>query len=85
MEEVRNCVICGKLFVARTVNGKYCSEECQTEGLRRRTRNNWRDNEAKKKEIRKSKKKRQKELVDIAVEARKAGMSYGQYVAKMGV
>lgn len=32
-----------------------------------------------------TKKSNMKSITDIAVEARKAGMTYGQYVAKMGL
>ena len=29
MQEIRTCEICGKSFLAKTYNSKYCSEECR--------------------------------------------------------
>lgn len=85
MAEERICAICGKTFIAGKYNAKYCSVECQDEGRRNHDKKNRKAGQERKKEERKSKKKRQKALVDIAVEAKKAGMTYGQYVARMGL
>lgn len=41
--------------------------------------------EVRRKEKALEKKKHATALVDVAVEARKAGMTYGQYVARMGL
>lgn len=68
-----NCIICGRKFELTSPNKKTCSLKC------RRERERKLDN------IRYSKKKHEAKknlsIVDIAVEARKRGMTYGQYVA----
>ena len=84
MKEVRKCEICGKPFVANNVIVVCCSDEC------RRKRRNILDAEYRKKYKsvgieKKKKKKPTKSIAEIAVEARKAGMTYGQYVAQMGL
>lgn len=83
--EERICAVCGNEFIATRANAKYCSEECLAEGLRMRTRRNEREKAERKREERKRRKESQKAIIDIAVEAKKAGMSYGQYVAVMGL
>lgn len=76
------CDVCGKEFEA---NGpaKYCCESCRNIGGK--IRKTIREQEkASKKEKKKIKKQQQAELSIAARKARKAGMSYGQYVAKYG-
>ena len=76
------CKICGKEFIAHTARKTLCSEECRRENrLRIATEHN-----KKMKEIRRNAKKekeQRKTIVDIAVMARQAGMSYGQYSAML--
>lgn len=78
MKITKNCALCGKPFTAVTANSKYCSNKCY------RTMNREMSASWKKEQVTKPKKrKKDKTIVDLAVEARKAGMTYGQYVAKM--
>lgn len=74
------CKICGKQFTANTARKTLCSEECKREN---RIKNATEHNK-KIKEIKENAKKEQREtIVDIAVRARKAGMTYGQYTAML--
>lgn len=77
IREIRACVVCGKKFqpVARTQI--YCSKVC----AKKRDRELRRERELAQRE----EKKKSNALIDIAVAARREGMSYGQYVAKYGV
>ena len=74
------CPICNKTFIPLKGPQKYCSKECQYENkkLSERARRSERRTIQRHKPNRKS----QKPLVDIAIAARAAGMSYGQYVAR---
>lgn len=71
----KKCKYCGKEFNSTKNDRRYCSDECR-----------------KKSQLEMSKKRRKgahikkpnAAVVDIAVKARAAGMTYGQYVAKMG-
>ena len=68
------CKICGNDFISTCHNKAYCSEDCMIHGRRNLER------------LRKMKRKKQSNsVVDIAIEARKHGMSYGQYVALKGL
>lgn len=77
IREIRACVVCGNKFqpVARTQI--YCGKVCAKKG----------DREIKRKRelAKKEEKKKSNALIDIAVAARREGLSYGQYVAKYGV
>lgn len=82
MSELRKlkCPICGTEFETNKHTRKYCSQECLKIVCRRR------DDERRRK-IREHKKelllgKQNNGIVHMAVEARKAGLSYGQYVAR---
>ena len=81
MREYRNCAVCGNLYVATRTDSKTCSKVCSRGWNKINSkRANQRASEQRRKE------KQKKMMVnDIAVEARKAGMTYGQYVAKMGL
>lgn len=76
------CKICGKQFTTNTARKTLCSEECKREN---RIKNATEHNK-KIKEIRENAKKEKEQretIVDIAVMARQAGMSYGQYSAML--
>ena len=73
-----DCPFCGKTFTQETYKQKYCSTKCRS-GVNNR-----------KKTLRKAMKRTEKksgisELRRLAIEARKHGMTYGQYVAMKGV
>ena len=83
MQFVRKCNICDKLFVAQRKNASFCSYECK--------KVNCINYNKKQKEIEKAKRAEKrnkiphKYLLDIDKAAKLAGMTYGQYVAKMGL
>ncbi|MBO5068993.1 MAG: hypothetical protein J6C37_01315 [Roseburia sp.] len=78
--EVKKCSICGKHFITNKSRVVCCSPECQ------KKRNKEIQNEARRKYVsQKEPKKKKKTLEEISVEARAAGMTYGQYVAQMGL
>ena len=78
--EVKKCVVCGKHFISTNSKVVCCSQECQ------KKRNKQLQNEARRKYVsQKEPKKKTKTLAELSVEARAAGMTYGQYVAKMGL
>lgn len=64
----KNCSVCGKKFKVTLEHRTICSEKCKE----------------KRKAMQKEKvpKKKNEELIEIAVKARAAGLSYGQYVAR---
>ena len=81
MREYRNCAVCGNLYVATRTDSKTCGKACSKQ---------WNRFLSKKINEKTREKQRQDKLKkmmvdDIAVEARKAGMTYGKYVAKMGL
>lgn len=79
---IRICKICGKEFDTNGTPAKCCSKKCMAENNKlvaaERARERWQQEK-----IRREKKDNMKKIVDLTVEARKNGMSYGQYVAQM--
>ena len=74
-ENYKICKLCGKLFNGYG-NQKYCSEECKQEaGLR--------PNNSISKPRQVSRKEHKSEISSINAEARKNGMTYGQYQAML--
>lgn len=81
----KKCKFCGKIFIPTSRSQRYCDETC-------RNNFNYAERKSVRSEYNKSieaaseidpyipKDKPNEGLVNIAVEARKAGMSYGQYV-----
>lgn len=72
-EQMGKCICCGESFLTRQKSRLYCSEECRKkywDELRRLTYKKKHSNAV------------NEELVEVAAEARDAGMTYGQYVAK---
>ena len=80
------CLICKKETYAYNYNARYCSDECRKAAKHKRDLAYW----AKQREQTKSRREhniqvggsREKKtsLAEVAAEARKHGMSYGQYV-----
>lgn len=81
MREYRLCVVCNNPYVATRIDSKTCSKVCSKQWNKISSKM---ANE-KAREQKKQEKKKKMMVNDIAVEARKAGMTYGQYVAKMGL
>ena len=85
MREVKICTVCGKKFIATRTNAKYCDAKCLKIGTAE-TSKIAKEKLKTKKDAERAKQNRKKEsLASIAVAARQAGMTYGQYVAKMGL
>lgn len=81
MEIKKECEWCGNEFKAYRDNARYCCIEHRRLAYRKRyefKKYKFEECEPKKKYSEKNTK-----LVDIAVEARKAGMTYGQYVGML--
>lgn len=79
----RYCKCCGKPFETIYIAAKYCGESCRVDSQRREKME--RQRERRKMEKAEKEKTKSATIVSIDAEARKAGMSYGQYVAKMGI
>ena len=75
----KNCQMCGNVFIPRAPSQKYCCRQC----ARKAEIESNRKSETKKKN--KKSGQHQKAAAEIATKAREAGLSYGQYVAKMGL
>lgn len=87
MKEVRKCAICGKEFIATRANCKYCGQQCKEEANRIKSREYWSRNcvgENALKQMMQQQKPRAS-VTEIAIAAKEAGMSYGQYVVQMGL
>lgn len=74
------CPVCGKLFAAN-INQIFCGRKCQAKHYRDTSTNS--KNSEQNRTSKKKRKKKGKSITELAVEARKAGMTYGQYVAKI--
>lgn len=87
MKEVRRCKICQKHFIANRSNMVYCSPKCREAGKRLQTREWLAEDRAKDKAPKKDKKPKEKPLsiAEINARALAEGLSYGKYVAKMGL
>lgn len=87
MKKIKKCDICSKEYLATSERRRYCSDPCRKEANRRniRERNRQRAEKAKESVLIEvpEKKKKEMSLTEMAAAARKAGMTYGQYMAKM--
>lgn len=88
------CEFCGNEFTVSREFVKYCSKVCskkahlksQSKSRYEGSHKSWecqKANKAAEERAAKARKKNQQELINISVEARKLGMSYGKYVAMM--
>lgn len=73
------CKICGKVFASKIGNKKCCSDECAKENARRNA------NLCAERKKLQPKKEKKLTLTEIAVMAKEAGMSYGQYSAMLAL
>ena len=82
------CPVCGEEFVKETGNQAYCSARCR-QLLQNRQKAEARAAERRERQAAKKAPRRKKpggqSAASIVREARKEGLSYGQYVAKYGV
>lgn len=74
---MKDCKICGNPFIPNCNNQSYCSKACKHKAAQIRCIEN-------RKKLEMMQKKRNS-ITDVAVEAKKSGMTYGQYVARMGL
>lgn len=81
MPVYKKCANCGKMFRTKdkAYNAVYCSEECKKDA---KSKYNKEYKEVKVRRSYSGKSKSNKELADVALEAFKHGLSYGQYVGK---
>ena len=82
------CKICGTKFFGSS-RQKYCSEECVVEGNKikkkefiKREKERKQKEELERQDQNRAKRRQINEIEKIAIEARKKGMTYGQYVAQ---
>lgn len=76
----KKCVICGKNYVAKRSNSRCCgNSECAKKHYRM-AQIEWNRNNKKKKQTTKNNKT---SIIDVERNAKKFGMSYGQYVAML--
>lgn len=80
-KSVCKCVVCGTEFVRKNQRHIYCNMTCKKQVERSMRKKYVKPNE----ENKTKKHTANNELVNIAIAARKAGMTYGQYVQKMGL
>ena len=81
------CPICGKSFIKKVANRKYCSNDCRKENVRSKSEDYKWKYQVKYKQQRKEKKKKQRRvsLSDIMKQANKEGLQYGEYCLKHGL
>lgn len=78
--EVKKCAICKKYFITTKSRVVCCSPECQKQ------RDKELQREMRKKHVsQKEPRRKGKTLEELAAEAMAAGVTYGQYVAKLGI
>lgn len=75
------CVICGEEFEYEKGNKKCCSKECTNERVIILQR--WKRKKDKSNKIQPQKKHSSKSISELQNEARKRGMSYGMYIARI--
>lgn len=79
----KTCQVCGTKFKTKNVKKIYCTTKCYNAELRRRNREHMANERAEIRAKRQSKNLTSHEaLADAAVEARAAGMTYGQWQAR---
>ena len=79
VQRIVQCKICGKEFTTVLNRKKCCSEECVKKNSKINQEIWWN----KQKGIKPKKKEKKLTVTQIAVMAKQAGMTYGQYVARM--
>ena len=90
MSEVQECVNCKKNFVPTNPRQIFCCKECQVKcNARERMIYKAAERKQEKERLKQMEPKRSKKpkysVTELAVAARKEGLSYGQYVAKYGL
>ena len=81
MQMSKMCETCGGQFAARAKSAKYCCKKCYREGKRKQAQERYAVKAAEKAE-KKAAEAKKKPLWQLNEEARKLGLSYGQYQVK---
>ena len=79
--KVKECMWCKKPFMPHHVSQIYCGAECKRHAESQKARERPKKYKSYKK---KEKPRKRNDLAEIDKAARAAGLSYGQYVARMG-
>lgn len=80
---IKVCKWCKKKFSTTKLNQDYCGKECAHNGKLKYQREYEAKKKAAKGKTNKKPKKKSDGITDIAVAARAAGMTYGEYVARV--
>ena len=72
--EIKKCVVCGNEFIQKRINHLCCSGKCS---YKRWSKKSGIVKEANTNQIKTDTEKRHNAIAQIAIEARKQGMSYG--------
>lgn len=84
LERTAFCAVCGKPFIKKSNNGKYCSDPCKRKVEREQNREWLREY---KRQLREEQRRacsiwKPKETIEeVVAKANAAGLSYGKYVA----
>lgn len=80
MERIK-CFYCGEPFIPKSTNGKYCCKECYKKATAKRIVDA--NKSVRSKAVQKNKGGKCKmTLTEMCAEAKRLGLSYGQYMAK---
>ena len=82
---IKKCIICGNEFTTNRDAQLCCSKKCSLIRNNEVAKENYKLHEASRKVQKKMPPSNHDAIADIAIEARKQGLTYGQYVAKMGL
>ncbi len=87
MVDVKKCAVCGSPVTTQKTGAKYCGEKCKLKANKAQAKERRMVAKilAKEKAEQEANAERPPGIADIAKMARRAGMSYGQYVLKMGL
>lgn len=80
MQILKTCERCGNVFVGKTRRAKYCCQACAGKGKQKQERERQAEKAAERAE-KKAAEAKKKQIWQLNEEARKMGMSYGQYQA----
>lgn len=83
MRLMKKCEICGKEFIADRRNAKYCGKVCRKIANNETIEKYLRTKEAAEEATKRESKAKKTPLWKVNEEARKAGLTYGQYQAML--
>lgn len=77
----KTCPVCGKEFYTTDKRHIYCCMKCRNKASHLRERKRIKEGTPKRERPTKEKKQVNENLIEVAIKARQAGMTYGKYVA----